>query len=344
MKSSHWKCTGLLLAAFTLTGLYAQEPQGTPQPPPPLQAFALIDTKDLVEHGVKAEATDYLGRRAVRLTRQEEGDGQAILTGTNFRDGIIEVDVATKITRPPGVRMPGFTGVAFRSRGDGTHYELFYLRPGNALSEDQAMRNHSVQYSSEPDFGWEKLRRNWPSVYETYAELQPETWTHVKIEVHGRRAKLYLNGSARPSLVVDGLKGEDLEGPIALWGYNGEESYFSNLKVENAKPDPIEDGGEAAGTWDVQCNTDAGTFGGTMKLVREGNTIVGLWNGAFGPDQQVNGVWRDGYVELTFSGSWPEQPGAVTATLVGWVDGDGATGRMKVEGRADGKWTAVRKK
>jgi hypothetical protein len=29
---------------------------------------------------------------------------------------------------------------------------------------------------------------------------------------------------------------------------------------------------------------------------------------------------------------------------VGWVDGDSAKGRMKVEGRADGRWNAVRKK
>jgi len=54
--------------------------------------------------------------------------------------------------------------------------------------------------------------------------------------------------------------------------------------------------------------------------------------------------WRDGYVELTFSGTWPEQPGIVTATLVGWIDEDSAKGRMKVEGRAEGRWTAPRKK
>ena len=81
-----------------------------------------------------------------------------------------------------------------------------------------------------------------------------------------------------------------------------------------------------------------------MKLVREGSTVVGIWAGALGPDQPVNGAWRDGYVELSFSGTWPEQPGAVTATLDGWVDGDSAGGRMKVEGRADGRWSAVRKK
>ena len=55
-------------------------------------------------------------------------------------------------------------------RPDGSHYELFYLRPGNSQADDQAIRNHSVQYVSAPNFGWEKLRRQWPFIYEAYAE------------------------------------------------------------------------------------------------------------------------------------------------------------------------------
>src|SRR5260370_33451938 len=57
-----------------------------------------------------------------------------------------------------------------------------------------------------------------------------ETWTKVRIEVVGRAAKLYLNGSSKPSLVVGGLKGEDLHGAVGLWGYANEESYFSSGK------------------------------------------------------------------------------------------------------------------
>ena len=320
----------------------AQEAQNTSKTVPTSQTFALTDTKDLVEQGVKAEAVEYLGRKAVRLTAQGE-DGFAFVNGTQFHDGTIEVDLATKVTTPPGVRMPGFTGIAFRARPDASHYEMFYLRPGNSRSEDQAMRNHSVQYVSEPGFGWERLRRQWPFIYESYADLQPGQWTKVKIEVHGRHAELSLNGSVNPSLVVDGLKGEDLQGAIALWSYANEESYFSNLRITNTKPEPIQNGGEIAGTWDLKFASDAGAYAGTMKLVRQDNTVTGLWSGAFGPDQPVSGTWRDGYVELTFSGTWPEQPGSVTATLAGWIDGDSAKGRMKVEGRADGRWTALRK-
>ncbi|QNI30678.1 hypothetical protein H7849_16260 [Alloacidobacterium dinghuense] len=328
----------VLLSLSAAQTTRAQEPSL-----PSSQTFTLTDAKDLTLQGVKAEAVEYRGRKAIRLTTEEEF-GFAFLKETQFHDGTIEADIATKTLVPPGVRMPGFTGIAFRARPDASRYEMFYLRPGNSRSDDQAMRNHSVQYVSEPDFGWEKLRRQWPFIYESYADLQPEEWTHMKIEVHGRHAELFLNNSPNPSLVVDGLKGEDLQGAVALWTYAREESYFSNLKITNTKPDPIQNGGEAAGTWDVKYASDAGAYTGTMKLVRQNSTIVGIWSGAFGPDQPVNGVWRDGYVELTFSGTWPDQPGTVTATLAGWVDEDTAKGRMKVEGRADGRWSAVRRK
>src|SRR5437588_3527513 len=244
------------------------------QPTCNAQTFALSDTKDLVLLNVKADAVEYKGRKAVRITKDTEKDGFALLRGTDFQDGVIEADIALKITTPPGVRMPGFVGIAFRARPDASRYELFYLRPGNARSDDQAMRNHSVQYVSVPDFDWYKLRRGWPWVYEAYADLQPETWTKVRIEVIGRAAKLYLNGSENPSLVADGLKGQDLRGGVELWGYQGEEAYFSNVRITNSTPLPVKNGADASGTWQVKGQSDAGPFGGTLTLGRDGSKVT----------------------------------------------------------------------
>lgn len=316
---------------------------------PSVQTFALTDTAGLVAHGVKAEAVEYQGRKAVRLTKgPEDTGGLAFLPGTDFQDGTIEADIALKITTPPGTRMPGFFGIAFRARPDGSHYELFYLRPGNSKSDDQLMRNHSVQYTSEPDFDWYRLRREWPGVYETWTDQPLEAWTHIKIEVAGRSARLYLNGSANPSLVIDGLKGEDLHGPVALWGYAGEESYFSNVRITNAPPQPVKNGSEANGEWDVKFGSDSGRFEGSLKLSRDGDKLTGTWSGDLGDSRPVTGTWRDGYVELTFTAAWSKEigqgaPGDVTARLAGWLDGTSAKGRMTVEGRADGPWMATRK-
>ena len=307
-----------------------------------------IDPASLEAHNVKAELVDYQGRKAVRLTTAaQDGAGFAVLQGVQFQDGTIEADIAVKITTPPGVRMPGFIGLAFRMKGDGSEYESVYLRPKNALSDDQAMRNHALQYCAEPDYGWYRLRREWPFVYESYVDIQPEAWIHLKIDVAGRSARIYLNGSTKPSLVVDGLKSPNLKGGVALWGYSGEESYFSNVRITPAAPGAVKNGSDAAGTWHIRFSSDAGRFEGSMKLARDGNKLTGTWSGELGENKPVTGTWRDGHIELTLGAEWPNDgrdgsPGPVAAYLEGWVDDASAKGRMRVEGRADGPWVAQR--
>lgn len=318
-------------------------------PPTRVQTFPLHNTAGLIAPKVETEAVKYLGRESVRITMEgDDHEGLALLPGTDFQDGVIEGDIALKITTPPGVRYPGFVGIAFRARPDASHYELFYVRPGNSEAADQAMRNHAVQYVSEPGFGWYRLRREWPSVYESHAELAMDTWTKVRIEVAGRAAKLYLNGSDKPSLVVDGLKGEDLHGAVGLWSFTGEEAYFSNVRITPAVPQDLKNGSDVAGSWELRYSSDAGGMGASMELRRDGNQVTGTWSGPLGEDRAITGTWRNGYVELSFAGEWPKEsrrgtPGPVNAFLTGWIDGDSGKGRMRVEGRSDGAWVAQRK-
>ena len=299
-------------------------------------------------HNAKIEAVNYLKRKALRVTATSEKDGPvlAVLRGSDFQDGTIEADIAVKIITPPGVRMPGFTGLAFRMKPDGSGYENVYLRPKNALSDDQAMRNHALQYCYEPDYGWYRLRREWPFIYESWADIAPETWIHMRIEVAGRAARVFLNG--KPALVVDGLKGPNLHGEVALWGYPGEESYFSNLRITPSAPLPVKNGSDAAGAWTVRLATDTGPFEGSLNLTRDGEKLAGTWSGELGDNKPVEGTWREGHVELSFTGDWPKdgrdgEPGPVKAYLEGWIDDASAKGRLHVAGRADGQWQAQRK-
>ncbi len=317
--------------------------------PARVQTFPLRDASGLIAPKVKSEAVKYLGRDCVRITMDgEDHEGLALLPGTDFQDGVIEADIALKATVPPGVRYPGFVGIAFRARPDASHYELFYLRPGNSEAAEQPMRNHSVQYASEPGFGWYRLRREWPSVYESHADLAMETWTKVRIEVAGRAAKLYLGGSAKPSLVVDGLKGEDLHGAVGLWSFTDEEACFADVRITPAVPPELKNGSDVAGSWEMRYSSDAGGMGAVMDLHRDGNKVTGTWSGPLGQGRAVTGTWRSGYVELSFAGEWPKEsrqgaPGPVNAFLAGWIDGDSGKGRMRVEGRSDGAWVAKRK-
>jgi hypothetical protein len=332
-----------LALTLACSGLHAQSSQ--------VQTFPLSGAQDLEARNVKVESAEYKGRKAIRITLPDPpvpGPHLTFLRGVDFADGTIEADVAAKVTQitPPGLpKAPGFIGIAFRSRSDANHYELFYLRPGNAGSSDQLQRNHSVQYVAIPDFDWYKLRKSWPAVYETYVDLEPEAWTKMKIEVAGRQAKLYVNSAPRPVLVVDGLKGEDLTGGIGLWPGGGQENYFSNVRITHAKPQAVENGSDATGTWDIQYGP--GRPSGSLTLHRDGATVSGTASGLLGTDVPVTGTWRNGYVEITFHGALPgpnSDPGGVTANLAGWIDGNSAKGRLTIVGRADdGTWTATRR-
>ena len=208
-----------LIVSFSVVVASHGRCQGPQKAAAPIQqSLPLSDAAALSVTGGNAEAVEYLGRNAVRLNGYTESDIFAYVESSSLQDGTVDVDVAVKITTPPGVRMPGFTGLAFHSRPDGSHYDMFYIRPRNALSDDQAMRNHSVQYVAKPGYDWYPLRRQWPWVYESWADLKPESWTHLKIELHGRSARLFVNGSDSPSLVVNGLKGEELKGGIRAVG------------------------------------------------------------------------------------------------------------------------------
>jgi hypothetical protein len=107
----------------------------------------------------------------------------------------------------------------------------FTCAPKNGRSEDQLQRNHSAQYESEPEYPWQRLRQETPGKYETYVDLVPGDWTKVRIEVHGGKARLFVNGSNQPVLVVNDLKHGQSSGSIALWIGPGTVAHFSNLRI-----------------------------------------------------------------------------------------------------------------
>jgi hypothetical protein len=195
-----------------------------------------LDPATLKAHNVTAERATWKGRAAVRITDSgadsvPDGERLAIVPGIEFQDGTIEVDVTgdTKPGAPPTYR--GFTGVAFRVSEDGAKYESFYLRPKNGRAEDQEQRNHAAQYISYPEFTWQRLRQETPSRYEAYTDLVPGEWTSVKIAVRGDKAKLYVQGTGQPALIVNDLKHGISKGAVALWLGPGTVAHFANLRV-----------------------------------------------------------------------------------------------------------------
>lgn len=148
----------------------------------------------------------------------------------SFTNGTIEVDLAGQPAAGAGGGARGFIGIAFRLQSDGS-YEYIYLRPTNGRADDQVRRHHSTQYSAYPDFDFARARQEAPEKYESYVDLEPGVWTKYKIEIEGRRARLYVHGAEQPSLIVTDMKHEPRAGGVALWVGPGTEGYFANLTV-----------------------------------------------------------------------------------------------------------------
>jgi hypothetical protein len=157
-------------------------------------------------------------------------DAVVLAKGVAFHNGTIELDVAGL----PGSRASdtarGFVGVSFRIADNG-RMETFYIRPTNGRSTDQLRRNHSVQYVSSPDWPWERLRKETPGVYESYADLEPGEWTHLKLVVKGTELSAYVGTATQPTLLVHDLKLGDVTGGVALWIGPGTDAYFKDLRV-----------------------------------------------------------------------------------------------------------------
>lgn len=188
----------------------------------------------------RIEWVPHAGRLALKLAplagHELDTDQEmiAILDDTDFRDGVIEVDVS-------GARRPGYDagntaahkghiGISFRVRADTA--ERFYVRPENAILDDQLFRNRSIQYEADPSFSFNRLRQETPGMYESYAPMTPGAWTRLRIEVSGTKGRLYVNGANQPALIVNDLKNGVGRGKIALWARISTDAYFSNLRVD----------------------------------------------------------------------------------------------------------------
>ena len=158
----------------------------------------------------------------------------ARLTDSNFKNGIAEIKVLSRLLEDAPDFARGFIGIAFRINESNSKFECIYIRPTNGRAEDQLRRNRSTQYFSYPDYKFNRLRSESSGIYESYADMGLDEWITMKIEVKDEKAKLYLNGQEHPVLIVNDLKhGANASGGIGLWVDVGTEGHFNDLRIEN---------------------------------------------------------------------------------------------------------------
>jgi hypothetical protein len=171
----------------------------------------------------QAKATEYQGRKCLFL------DGAlAVLKDFEMRDGVIDVDVATPNAGTPNDR--GFSGFQFRLDTDGSNGEEIYLRQHKSGLPD------AMQYTPILSTG-----RNWQIYngpgFTGAVDIPKDGWFHVRLEVAGAQARLYVKDMDRPALVMDDLKSGLQKGQVALFVLRGE-TYFSNFEIRTTPDAP----------------------------------------------------------------------------------------------------------
>ncbi len=148
------------------------------------------------------------------------------LKNFSFSTGTIEVDLKGK-----DVFQQSFLGIAFHGI-DTITYDAIYFRPFNFQSADTLRKKHTVQYISQPDYPWEKLRNEHPLVYENAVNPFPQAkdWFHARIVVDKDSITVYVNHSPKASLKVKKLNTRS-NGMLGLWNF-GLGGNFANLVVK----------------------------------------------------------------------------------------------------------------
>jgi hypothetical protein len=167
----------------------------------------------------QAKLAEYQGRKCLFLD-----GGAAILKDFEMRDGVLEVDVATPASR-------GFFGFDFRIDAKGANYEEVYLRQHKSGLPD------AMQYTPVLNTGRNWQLYNGPG-FTSAVDIPKDVWFHLRLEVTGAQAKLYVKDMDKPALVMDDLKSGMQKGQVALFVLTGA-TYFSNFEVRTTPDAPL---------------------------------------------------------------------------------------------------------
>lgn len=166
----------------------------------------------------QAKAAEYMGRKSLLLD-----GGAATLKDFELRDGVVDVDVLTPASR-------GFFGIQFRIEGDNA--EWVYLRQHKSGAPD------AMQYTPVLNTGLNWQIYNGPG-FTGAVDVPKDTWFHLRLEVAGAQAKLYVKDMSAPALVMSDLKTGIQKGQVALAVLTGA-TYFSNFEIRTTPDAPWE--------------------------------------------------------------------------------------------------------
>lgn len=154
-----------------------------------------------------AQIVEHLGRECLM--------GFAYLKDVEFDNGTIEVDFAV-------TRSVSYPGIIFRVQSD-QNMERLYIRPHRAgLYEDALQYTPTINGVA----GWQLYNG---SGFTTGVDFPVDEWVHLKVEVLGEQARVFVNNSDEPALVIDYLQHGISKGTVGVLGPADGTAYFSNF-------------------------------------------------------------------------------------------------------------------
>jgi sugar lactone lactonase YvrE len=157
---------------------------------------------------LNGEFVEHLGRPSLK--------GTALLKDVVFKNGVIDVDIAVSGSR-------SYPGIIFRRQSPAA-LERFYVRPHRSIG----MYSDTLQYT--PVFngvaGWQLYHGDG---FTGDAVIEPDRWIHVRLEVLGGRARVFIDDASLPALEINELQHGVSQGAIGLMGPPDGSAFFSNF-------------------------------------------------------------------------------------------------------------------
>jgi len=194
-------------------------------------------------HSVVAESVNVAGRRAlrVRLTQAAASGVPGVdyvdqptfvLIPADFGNGIVEVDLLSRLSDGAPDYARAFAGLAYRIIENLESFEAVYVRPLNGAKVDPPgpRAQRAVQYFAYPEWNFERLREEYPDGrYESGAHIGPDEWIQLRVEVQDGRLRASVDGIQILDLAE--TKGREALGGTGLFVDIGTEAFFSNLSI-----------------------------------------------------------------------------------------------------------------
>jgi hypothetical protein len=168
-------------------------------------------------------------RAGVRLS-EVQGEGLAILSGSDFGAGTIEIDLRGRTAAPRS-----FLGIAFHGVDPAT-FDAIYFSRFTASGGDARAGGMAVHYHSPPRYTDARLRNERPGRYELpiIPAPAPDDWFHVRIVVASTEVQAFIGEAAEPCLDITLLNDRE-SGFLGLWVGNYSGGEFADLKVTSAQ-------------------------------------------------------------------------------------------------------------